>query len=89
MEAQNAAHACDCGKVKVTLLDKRNGAEALTAPFGGNIAIATGGTVTPISVAIAINGEPLPATTMTVTPAAVGATPVTMRRSICWISSVR
>ena len=35
MEAQNAAHACDCGKVKVTLLNKRNGAEALTAPFGG------------------------------------------------------
>ena len=40
--------------------------------FGGNIAIATGGTVAPISVAFAINGEPLPATTMTVTPAAVG-----------------
>ena len=72
MEAQNAAHACDCGKVKVTLLDKRNGAEALTVTFGGNIAISTGGTVAPISVAIAINGEPLPATTMTVTPAAVG-----------------
>ena len=35
MEAQNAAHACDCGKGKVTLLDKRNGSEALTAPFGG------------------------------------------------------
>lgn len=40
--------------------------------FGGNIAIATGGTVAPISLAFAINGEPLPATTMTVTPAAVG-----------------
>ena len=39
--------------------------------FGGNIA-AEGGTVAPISVAIAINGEPLPATIMTVTPAAVG-----------------
>ena len=35
MEAQNAAHACDCGKVKVTLLNKRNAAEALTAPFSG------------------------------------------------------
>ena len=33
MEAQNGAHACDCGKVKVTLLNKRNGAEALTAPL--------------------------------------------------------
>ena len=40
--------------------------------FGGNIAIATGGTVAPVSVAFAINGEPLPSTTMTVTPAAVG-----------------
>ena len=35
MTAQNAAHACDCGKVKVTLLDKRNAAEALTAPLNG------------------------------------------------------
>ena len=40
--------------------------------FGGNIAIAAGGTVAPITVAIAIDGEPLPSTTMTVTPAAVG-----------------
>ena len=40
--------------------------------FGGNIAIAAGETVAPISVAIAIDGEPLPSTTMTVTPAAVG-----------------
>ena len=40
--------------------------------FGGNIAIATGGTVAPISLAVAIAGEPLPSATMTVTPAAVG-----------------
>ena len=40
--------------------------------FGGNIAIATGGTVAPISLAVAIAGEPLPSTTMNVTPAAVG-----------------
>ena len=33
MEAQNAAHACDCSKVKVTLLNKRNAVEALTAPL--------------------------------------------------------
>ena len=39
--------------------------------FGANIAIPTGGTVGPISLAIAINGEPMPATTMIVTPAAV------------------
>ena len=35
MTAQNAAHACDCGKVKVTLLNKRNAVEALTAPLNG------------------------------------------------------
>ena len=35
MTAQNAAHACDCGNVKVTLLNKRNAAEALTAPLNG------------------------------------------------------
>ena len=39
--------------------------------FGGNIAIPTDGTVGPISLAIAIEGEPVPATTMIVTPAAV------------------
>ena len=35
MTAQNAAHACDCGKVKVTILNKRNAVEALTAPLNG------------------------------------------------------
>ena len=39
--------------------------------FGGNIAVPTGETVGPISLAIAINGEAVPATTMTITPAAV------------------
>ena len=39
--------------------------------FGGNIAVPTGGTVGPISLAIAINGEAVRSTTMTVTPAAV------------------
>ena len=39
--------------------------------FGGNIAVPTGGTVGPISVAIAIDGEPVASTEMTVTPAAV------------------
>ena len=40
--------------------------------FGANIAIATGGTVDPISVAISLRGEPLAASTAIVTPAAVG-----------------
>ena len=39
--------------------------------FGGNIALPTGGTVGPISLAITLDGEPIPSTTMTVTPAAV------------------
>ena len=40
--------------------------------FGGNIAVpATGGTVGPISLAIAIEGEGIATSTMTVTPAAV------------------
>lgn len=40
--------------------------------FGANIAIPTGGTVGQISLAIAVNGAVVPASTMIVTPAAVG-----------------
>lgn len=39
--------------------------------FGANIAIPTGGTVDPISIAIAIDGESLPTSSAIVTPAAV------------------
>jgi hypothetical protein len=39
--------------------------------FSGNIAIPTGGTVETISLAIALDGEPLASTTMIQTPAAV------------------
>lgn len=39
--------------------------------FGGNIAIPTGGTVEPISLAIAVDGEAVATTTMISTPAAV------------------
>ena len=39
--------------------------------FGGNIGLPVGGTVGPISLALAIDGEAVPATTMTATPAAV------------------
>ena len=41
--------------------------------FGGNLAVPTGGTVGAISVALALGGEAIPATTATVTPTAVGA----------------
>ena len=40
--------------------------------FSGNIALPTGGTVAPISLALSINGEPVASTTMIQTPAAVG-----------------
>ena len=40
--------------------------------FGANIAIPTGGTVEAITVALAVNGEPLVSATAIVTPAAVG-----------------
>lgn len=39
--------------------------------FGGNIAVPTGGTVGPISVALAVGGESLTSATAIVTPAAV------------------
>ena len=39
--------------------------------FGGNVAIPPGGTVGPITVAIAISGEPVQTSEMIVTPAAV------------------
>lgn len=39
--------------------------------FGGNVAVPTGGEVAAISLAIAIDGEPVATTTMVVTPAAV------------------
>ena len=38
--------------------------------FGSNIAIPATGTVGPISIAIAVDGEPIATTTMIVTPAA-------------------
>lgn len=39
--------------------------------FGGNIAVPTGGTVGPVSVALAVGGEALNSATAIVTPAAV------------------
>ena len=50
-----------------------NGCRAVyRVTFDGNITIATGGTVEPISVSLAINGEALGNATATVTPAAIG-----------------
>lgn len=50
-----------------------NGCKAIyKVHFDGNIAIATGGTVEPISVAITINGEALGNATAIATPTAIG-----------------
>ena len=64
--------------------------------FGGNIAIPTGGTVEAISLALAIDGEPIASTTMIVTPAAVeeffnvfGAIYLDIPRGCCSQVSVR
>ncbi len=46
---------------------------AYKVQFVGNIAIATGGTVEPISVALTINGEEIGNATAIVTPTAIGA----------------
>ena len=50
-----------------------NGCRAVyRVTFNGNIAIAAGGTVEPVSVALTINGEGLGNATAIVTPAAIG-----------------
>lgn len=56
-----------------TLKSAYNGCRAIyKVNFTGNIAIATGGTVEPISIALSVNGEALGNSTATVTPAAIG-----------------
>ena len=64
-------HRDDSGLVTLNGVTSQCRARFLVS-FGSNVAIPTGGAVAPISLAIAINGEAIPATTMIVTPAAVG-----------------
>lgn len=60
------------GSGLVTLRGATNQCRALyRVSFGANIAVPTGGTVGPISVALAVSGEPLGSATAIVTPAAV------------------
>ena len=62
------------GSGLVTLKGLTNQCRALfKVTFGTNAAISTGGTVGPISLAIAINGEPIGSSIMTLTPAGIGA----------------
>lgn len=64
------AHRDDSGLINLKGLTNQCRARFRVA-FGANIGLPTGGTVGPISLAISIDGEPVRATTMTVTPAAV------------------
>lgn len=59
---QNRGQMCQCNAAR---------AANYIVDFGANISIPTGGTVEPISVAVSIGGATIPASTMTVTPAAV------------------
>ena len=67
------ALACRCGLVmhrnESGIITLRSGRYQVT--FNGNIAIPEDGTVQPISVAIAIDGEPILTSRAIVTPAAV------------------
>ena len=60
------------GSGVITLRGQTNQSRALyKVTFGANVAIPTGGTVAPISLALAIDGEALGSATMITTPAAV------------------
>ena len=66
----NITHRDDSGLISLRGLTDQCRAR-FRVSFGANIGLPTSGTVGPISLALAINGEPVRATTMTVTPAAV------------------
>lgn len=63
-------HRQGSGVVKLRGITNQRKARFLVS-YSGNIQIPTGGTVEAISLAIAIDGEPLQSTRMIVTPAAV------------------
>ncbi len=64
-------HRNGSGQVKVKGLTNCQCRARFRVSFGGNIAVPTGETVGPISLAIALDGEPVATTTMIETPAAV------------------
>lgn len=72
---ERAKCGCSCG------ISHRDGSGLFTlrgkgtyrVTFGGNIAVPTGGTVAPISVAIAVEGEALYSSIATSTPGALNA----------------
>ena len=70
--SSNASIVHRAGAGLVTLRGLTNQCRAkFRVAFGGNIAIPAGGTVEAITAALTINGEPLPTSVATVTPAAV------------------
>lgn len=75
--SETAVRGCKCidhreGSGIVTLRGLTNCCFArYRVSFGGNIAIPTGGTVEPITIAISLRGEPLGSATAIFTPAAV------------------
>lgn len=64
-------HREGSGIVRLRGLTRNQCRARFLVSFSGNIQIPTGGTVEAISVAIAVDGEPLQSTQMIVTPAAV------------------
>ena len=64
-------HRAGSGLITLRGLTSTQNRARFRVHFGANIAIPTGGTVEPISLAIALDGEAIPSTVMTVTPAAV------------------
>ena len=65
------SHRDDSGLVTLRGLTTCQCRARFRVSFGGNIALPADGAAGPISLAIAIDGEAAPSTTMTVTPAAV------------------
>ena len=70
--SNSIVHREGSGLVTLRGISRCQGRARFKVSFGANIAVPTGGTAGPVSLAIAISGEPIAATTMTVTPAAVG-----------------
>ena len=64
-------HRNDSGLVTLRGVTNTQCRARFQVTFGGNIAVPTGETVGPISLALSLDGEPILATTMIVTPAAV------------------
>jgi hypothetical protein len=67
----STSHRNDSGLVTLHGVTNTQCRARFQITFGANISVPTGETVGPISLAISLEGEPIAATTMIVTPAAV------------------